>query len=418
MLEQIFGKERVLSRLRRGALGGVLDEFAYHLRDRGHSANVARSYLGAAGHFSYWLGLEGLAVSAVNEETVSRFLELHPPMCGCPAPKGSRSHARAALAQLLAVLRARGDLPVEAVRTPLPVDRVVDDFDVHLASTCGLAAATRRSHTRYVREFLASRYGDGHVALKHLRPADLVEFVSTKAHGCKPGTLHVVRTALRSFIRFGQLHELCDGALVGAVPTMARWRLASLPKSLTEEQLRALLGSFDRSTDTGRRDFAMALCLAQLGLRASEVAGLTLDDIDWRAGTLRLVVDKERRATVLPLPAAVGRAIVAYLRRGRPRTRDRHVFVRHALPLGCSLRADAVTAAIGRAFKRAQVSGPSLGTHTLRHTAATQMVRGGASLKQVADVLRHRSLNTVMVYAKVDLARLAEVALPWPEVQP
>jgi integrase len=158
--------------------------------------------------------------------------------------------------------------------------------------------------------------------------------------------------------------------------------------------------------------------MAQLGLRASDVAGLTLDDIDWRAGTLRLLVAKERRASVLPLPRSVGRAIVVYLRRGRPRTQDRHVFVRHALPLGQPIGADVVRTAIRRAFGRAQVSAPSQGTHTLRHTAATRMVRAGASLKQVADVLRHRSLNTVMIYTKVDLPRLAEVALPWPEVKP
>jgi site-specific recombinase XerD len=417
MLEHFFEKERVASRLRRGVLGGVLDELASHLHNRGHSANVARSYLGAAGHFSHWLGLEKIALQAVNEETVARFLERHPPICECPAPKGMRCHARGALAQLLVVLRARGDLPARTRRLPSPVDRLVMDFDVHLARTCGHAAATRRLHTRYVRQFLASKYGDGQVSLERLRSIDFVEFLSTKGQECKPATLHVVRTALRSFIRFGQLHELCDGGLAEAIPRTAHWRLASLPNILTEEQLCALLGSFDRSTRTGRRDFAMALCLAQLGLRASEVAGLTLDDIDWRAGTLQLGGVKERRTTVLPLPTPVGRAIVAYLRRGRPRARQRHIFVRHALPFGRPLTAEAVRGAIKRAFKRAEISGPSLGTHALRHTAATRMVRGGASLKQVADVLRHRSLNTVMIYAKVDLPRLAEVALPWPEVQ-
>jgi integrase len=162
----------------------------------------------------------------------------------------------------------------------------------------------------------------------------------------------------------------------------------------------------------------MTLCLAQMGLRAGEVAALSLDDIDWRAGTLQLGRAKERRTSTLPLPACVGRAVVSYLRDGRPRTPRRQVFVRHRAPIGEPITSSAVSAVVRRAFVRARLDVAFRGAHVLRHTAATRMVRAGASLKEVADVLRHRSLDTVMIYTKLDLPALAEVVQPWPEVRP
>jgi len=162
----------------------------------------------------------------------------------------------------------------------------------------------------------------------------------------------------------------------------------------------------------------MTLCLAQMGLRAGEVAALSLDGIDWRAGTLLLARAKERRTSVLPLPAQVGRALVSYLRNGRPPTQARQLFVRHRAPLGEPMTSSGVSAVVRRAFARAQIDVAIRGAHVLRHTAATRMVRAGVSLKEVADLLRHRSLDTVMIYTKLDLPTLAEVAQPWPEVRP
>jgi len=417
MLERFFSSTYVLNRLRDGALGEFVDDLAAHLHERGHSRRVAQAYICATGHFAHWLVGERIPPTALDEKTATRFIEEHLPVCECSVPTGSRCHLRPGLAQLLIVLRERGCISARPVKELSPVDTLIAAFDAHLASTCGAAVATRHLYTKFIRRFLEPRHGVGPVTLTNLRASELVGFVSRLAEHSKPATIHVMRTALRSFIRFAQLHGLCSGGLAEAVPKVACWRRASLPTCLTEKQLSTLLDSFDRSSATGLRNYAMALCLAQLGLRAGDVARLTLDDLDWRAGTLRLDIDKERRATVLPLPAIVGRAIVAYLRRGRPETRDRHVFVRHALPIGREIGAQAVSTAIRQALKRANISAPSFGSHILRRTAATRMVRAGASLKQVADILRHRSLNTVMIYTKVDLPRLAEVALPWPEVQ-
>ncbi len=395
----------------------MLDDVAAHLHERGHTLRVGQSYLCVAAHFSHWLGVEGIAPAAVSEETLARFASEHVPHCRCEIARGERGHVRAALGHVLAVLRALGWAVAPQRSLPSAVDRVLAEFAVYLLDTRGVAPATCENNTRYARRFLEARYGAGDVDLRQLGAKDLIGFILEQSRACTPGTAALMRGALRSFLRFAHLQGLRDGALAAAVPKVAHWRRARLPRSLSDEQLARLLAAFDRSTATGQRDHAMVSCLTSMGLRAGDVAALRLDDLDWRAGTVRVGRGKERRASVLPLPTRVGRAMVAYLRHGRPRTADRHVFVRHQLPVGRPLTSGAVTAAVGQAFVRAQLAGTCKGAHVLRHTAATRMVRGGASLKEVADVLRHRSLETTMIYTKVDLPALAEVAMPWPAVR-
>jgi integrase len=184
---------------------------------------------------------------------------------------------------------------------------------------------------------------------------------------------------------------------------------------MTDQQLRTFLGLFDRSTPVGRRDYAMALLQADLGLRVSEVAALTLADIDWRAGTVRIAGGKTRRGRVLPLPDGVGRAVADYLRHGRPATPCRHLFVRYTLPAGTPVSPALISCVICRAFTKVEGCEGWKGTHVLRHTAATRMYSRGASLKEVADILGHRCLDTTALYTKVDRSGLAAVALPWPE---
>jgi len=187
---------------------------------------------------------------------------------------------------------------------------------------------------------------------------------------------------------------------------------------MTDEQLRLFLARFDRSTSTGRRDYAMALCQVDLGLRVSEVSALRLEDLDWRAATLRIEGGKSRRTRLLPLTDGVGRAIVEYLRQGRPTTTCRHIFVRHTVPVGTAIGTELIRGAIRRAFAQVEGCAHWTGTHALRHTAATRLHRRGASLKEVADLLGHQSIDTTAIYAKVDVPTLATVALPWPEGQP
>jgi integrase/recombinase XerD len=296
-----------------------------------------------------------------------------------------------------------------------PADAVLR-FRLHLQHVRGATEKTCTLYAGYVSGFLVGTFGAGVVDLAGIGPRDVIDFVERKAKHWRPKTTKLLATALRSFFRFMRFEGQCDARLVDAVPTIPEWKLSRLPVLVSDPQLRSMLGAFDRQTAVGRRDFAIALCLSRLALRAGEVAQLGLDDIDWRGGSMA-IVGKSRRASRLPLPLDVGQAIVQYLRRGRPRTDERRVFVRHLSPVGGAINAGTVRSVIRRAYERAGVHVVSKGTHALRHTAASRMVCGGATLKQIADVLRHRSLDTTAIYAKVDLPRLAQVALAWPKVR-
>jgi site-specific recombinase XerD len=223
----------------------------------------------------------------------------------------------------------------------------------------------------------------------------------------------VAAISLRSFLRWLRLQGQTSIQLVAAVPRFPQWRLAGLPTVMTDDQLRAFLKTFNRSTPTGRRDYAMAVCMTDLGLRVGEVAALTLADLDQAAGTLRLTDGKSRRNRVLPMPRRVQQAITAS-RRDRLETDAAHLFVRFRAPLGAGVSRALIRGVMRRAY--AQVAGCEkwTGTHVLRHTAATRLHRAGADMKRVADILGHKSIDTTAIYAKVDLGRLAAVALPWP----
>jgi site-specific recombinase XerD len=299
---------------------------------------------------------------------------------------------------------------------PRAVNLAVADFERHLIDTCGIAPATRRYYLREVQSFLSMRFGTRPVDLVSITVADVRAFVVNRGRNLSPASTNVVVTAVRSFGRYLQLQGITS-AWTAAVPRAADWRLARVPRVLTDDEVDALLASFDRNRPHGRRDYAMALCLLDLGLRAGEVAALTIDGVDWRSGILTIPAGKTRREGRLPMPARVARAAAAYLRYGRPRTSDRGLFVHHRAPHGRSLGSTAVRSAMRLAYSRAGLDPRLTGTHVLRHTAATRLLRAGVSMKEIADLLGHRSLDTTAIYAKVDLSALVAVALPWPEVQ-
>ena len=242
--------------------------------------------------------------------------------------------------------------------------------------------------------------------------------MTTKAEGYKPETVKSLATSLRVFFRFLRIMNQIEHSLEDAVPTVPHWKLSTLPKYLTGEQLQYLLSSFNTSTAIGLRDRAMTVLMSGIGLRSSEVAQLTLEDINWQQGTIQMKESKSRHESSLPLPREVGAALAAYLQKGRPHTKERCIFVSHAFPIGQPLSPSAVRIAIRRAFQRCALHVPSYGTHVLRRTLATQLLQKGATLKEIADILRHHSIETTNIYAKVDLRQLTQVALPWPEVKP
>jgi site-specific recombinase XerD len=244
--------------------------------------------------------------------------------------------------------------------------------------------------------------------------AEVSAFVLAEANRRQGTSIRSVATALRSLLGFLHVEGLVDGALAGAVPGVGAWRLAGLPQPLEQGELRRLLDGCDGSTAIGRRDRAMVLLMGRLGLRSGEVAGLALDDIDWHAGEL-LIYGKGQRDDRLPLPVDVGEAIAGYLQAGRPSSAlDRTVFIR-ALAPHRALTPIAVSRAVKYAAVRAGL-GP-VGAHRLRHTAATDLLRAGASLPEVGQVLRHRRVFSTAIYAKVDDRSLGGLARPWPEVR-
>lgn len=293
-----------------------------------------------------------------------------------------------------------------------PVEVLLDRYRRYLESERGLDARTIVGYVGRVRPFLDRRFADGGVDLERVTPDELSAFVQEECWRRRSrGSAKVTVTALRSLLRFLHVEGMVDESLASAVPSVASWRLAGLPRSLDAGQVARLLASCDRETTAGRRDFAILSLLARLGLRRGEVAALTLDDIDWGAGEL-IVRGKGARHDRMPLPVDVGEALVDYLAHGRPtNVAGRSVFVRVVAPVA-ALSPGAVTHVVERAAGRAGVDGAC--PHRLRHTVATETLRRGAPVAEIGELLRHRHLATTAIYAKVDRERLRTIARPWP----
>lgn len=400
---------RGLTDLRSTGLREVADALVSHLARRHVARMTVEKYLRAASHFARWLDRHGVVPSRTS---VGSFLTAHLPRCRCRGRiHRSRIDVHAALGHLVAVLKAAGRFD-EELPPRRPVDDEVERFDTYLTSVCGAAASTRRRRCLDVLQFLSSVFRDGPVRPMAIAASDIQRFVTQRR--CRPGTLGVITVSLRSYLRFLRLEGRCREGLLDAVPRVAKWRLASLPAHLSEQELRRLLASFNTRTPRGRRDRAMALCMVLLGLRAAEVAALRLQDVDWRGGRLRVPPTKTRRGRELPLPGVLGRALATCVRKGRPRADSDRLFVRIGVLEGEPLDSECVRLAMRLAYARAGFPRHYTGTHRLRHTAATRLVRSGASAKAIADLLGHVSLDSVAIYAKVDLTRLRAVALPWP----
>jgi integrase/recombinase XerD len=396
-------------------ISGPLEVFAAgftaELERLGYRRTPASFQLQLMAHVSRWLEGDGLGADGLTSEIVERFLEERR-----AAGYTDRITWRA-MVPLLGYLRGLGVAPPPSPRVVVGAAEVLlAEYREYLAVERGLTAGTIEGYVLAVRPFLAGRERDGdELDLDVLSAADVMAFVVARCPGQSKGAAKMTVTSLRSLLRFLHLRGLVAGPLADAVPSTASWRLSGLPRALEPDQLQALFDSCDRGNADGRRDYAVLVLLARLGLRAGEVAALRIEDVDWRAGELR-ISGKGRRDERLPLPEDVGEAIVAYLRDGRPATAlDRSLIVRVRAPHH-GLTTGGITQIVFAAAAHAGL-GP-LHSHRLRHTAATQMLRAGASLEEVGQVLRHRQVLTTAIYAKVDRDALRAIARPWPEVRP
>lgn len=391
------------------------------LRGLRYDEHTIRAYLGGLAHFSYWMQHESIAwTPPIAVGSISRFLHRHLPTCHCPAPRyATVASAGAALRHLIKQLHEDDGSASAQAAGPLPAE--LQRFSAYLTQSCGLAPSTCRKRVGHLGGLLTLQDVAPGPVLPRLTVARLDAFIEGQGRRLRPASIRDVCISLRSYFRY---RTVCgDGdsgrALAASLPRIADWRRSTLPKALSEAELTAFLAAFDRSDPVGMRDYAIARCLVDLGLRGQEATFLTLDSIDWRRSVLRLDGTKSRRAQELPLPAVTAAAIVRYLRHGRPRAgTNRALFVRHRAPFDRPLGVPAIRNAMNRAFVRCGLRDRFCNTHVLRRTAATRLQRAGASIKEIADLLRHRSLETAKVYARVNLTALRAVALPWPEVEP
>lgn len=403
-----FTFSRTRHRMYAGPLGQNIDEFIERLQQRGYSRNSIRSKVRAAANFSRWLEAHDFGPEDVDADRMKRFLTHRKRM-------GRRvADDAAALRQIAALVRGQA-LTHDSDSSEALGDcaRVEREFERYLSQDLGLAAATLRCYLPFVSRFLSECFADGPVRFETLTGTDVTGFVQRHAHGHSHSRAQLVVKALRAFLRYLHRHGSISSDLAACVPAVAAWSFSGLPTVLRPEQVEQVLARCERKTATGRRDRAMLLLFARLGLRAGEVAALTLDDIDWQGGCLS-IRNKGGRCTRMPLPHEVGEAIAGYLVDGRPSCTDRRVFIRHHAPRIGFASSTSVSAVASRALARAGIDSPRRGAHLFRHTLATEMLRQGASLAEIGQLLRHRHPDTTRVYAKVDLPALRELAPPWP----
>jgi len=386
--------------------------FAESLESNGYPPRTLRRYLFAAAAFGRWMQRRGWSIDHVDESRLQQFVVER----RCRGRnRGRLPDVMYGIRRFVEAQRAGGMMPQRApVRPEGPIDEIVAAFDSHLDRVGGLVVATRKTYGRYARTLLETRFGTTVPDVRALDAECVSEFVRAQAERLNVSARRLPATATRTFLRFLVTRGLVADGLLGAVPSVRQWKHASLPSYLSAQELAAVFAACPVATPTGRRDHAVVMMLSQLGLRACELASLRLDDIRWHDAVVSVRGAKSGRERVLPLPQDVGVAIAGYLRDGRPPSNLREVFLAVHAPFR-ALSASAVGSIVAGALRRAGVQTAHRGAHVLRHTAATLMVRAGATFKEVADVLGHARIETTTIYAKLDVDTLARVALPWPE---
>ena len=407
-MEQLYKNQRTLMRMREGVLGAYVEALYQQLRDEGYANASVRNALQLLADLGRWLSLRRMTASQLTPECLQRYLKY----------RSNHGHHRstdaATLQRLSNLLLAEGVIAPSVQSVPTPAQLLEEEFRHYLELERGLATATVHLYQPFVSRFLAEYFADGELQLDSLCAVDVVRFVQREAVRLNhPKRAKIMTTALRAFLQYARYRDLIVTDLRLSVPTVASWSMASLPRALSSEDVQCLLNHCDRHTAIGRRNGAILLLLARLGLRAGEVVGLTLDDIDWEQGALRIRANG-RGADLLPIPQDVGAALADYLHHSRPACTCRQVFVRMRAPYRGFASSVAICSIVRRALDYAGLNPAHKGAHLLRHSVATHMLREGASLSEIGALLRHRSPETTMIYAKVDLDLLRPLAMPWP----
>jgi site-specific recombinase XerD len=395
-------------RMYAGPLGPCIDDFIESLQERGYDRHSIRCKIRSVADFSRWIDRQHHALTDLDSDLVGRFIAYR---------KRSGRYDwgdNAAVRQMIDRLRAE-----QIISTMISPTRrsereaAEDEFRQHLLQWRGLSPVTLRCYQRCVSRFLRACFADGPVRFDRLTPSDVIDFIQHHARGYGFSRGQQGVTALRAFLKYLLQRGKIAIDLSASVPKLAYWSLAKLPVYLRAEQVAHILKQSDRTTVNGRRDYAILLLLARLGLRAGEVASLRLDDLHWEQGSLT-IRGKGGRWARMPLPQDVGEAIIDYLANGRPAGADRRLFLRVHAPRTGFHGATPISIIASKALARARIDHPRGGAHIFRHSLATEMLRQGSSLAEIGDVLRHQHPDTTRIYAKVDLSALRELAMPWP----
>jgi len=413
MISEYFKSPARIQSLHNGHNGSLVEGFAQALWEAGYAKITARRHIRAAEHFIYWTTKEAIPRSRWNLQILPRFDD-HLSRCTC---SGYGHYQRSELlhgAHLFVGYACGTGIDVDRRSRPAPPDPILlAEFCAWMRQQRGTADPTLYNYSIPLRDLLKRVGEDPH----RLDAQCLRQFVLEQSHKREWATAKNCTTALRMFLRFLIAEGKCSAGLDAAVPAVAHWRLSSLPRYMQADDVERVIASCDLASAVGKRDRAILLLLSRLALRASDVWQLRLEDIDWKGASI-LVSGKSRRETRLPLTQEIGEALVDYLQHGRPPSESNAVFVRSRAPFRAFACHSAVSVIVERAMRRAEVACAIRGAaHVLRHSAASSMLRQGASLQDIAAILRHRSIETTQIYSKVDVISLRSIAQPWPMVQ-
>lgn len=392
-----------------GPLTSHIASYRAKLEGLGYSAAMVLYHLRLFAKLDLWLVRKRQRLWLLNENDTDRFLG----HCRCKHPAACRG-ARSTLPLIVELLRDAGAVaPRRKTKASSPAERLANEYRLFLQEKRGLDPATIYNYSRHVGRFLAEHFGARPVNLRTLGAREITAFVRYHAPRYGRGWAAQMVTGLRSFLRFARYRGLITSDLAATVPPVPNWTMSGLPKHLPIDAVQRVLSACERSTVRGKRDYALLLLLARLGLRAGEVVALQLEDINWAAAEITVRSKKGEGWAKLPLPVDVGRALARYLA-VRPPSAHRNVFVRDFAPYTPFAASGPVSVLVRKAIERAGVKSARTGAHVFRHSLATEMLRRGATLDQIGRVLRHRHPDSTAIYAKVDLGALRELALPWP----
>jgi site-specific recombinase XerD len=399
---------KLLERLRVGPLSPYLDLYLTRVEQEGFMPSSVPCQIYAIARFSRWLERINASLEGVDESVVRDFLDRDPGVVHYPE--------RSTIRRLVLVLRENGVLRAKRPVKLTAIQRHVAEYRRYLIQQRGLADSCLPNYTSltsFVERFLSDRFAGSEPCLTSLCSADVTSFIKLQVSQLSRGRTKSLVTALRSYLRYLLHQGEITVALAGCIPSVANWSLATTPKSLPAGTVQRVLEQQNQTTPLGCRNYAIMLLLARLGLRAGEVVRLNLEDIDWENGVIR-IRRKGGRWTPLPLLNDVGEALATYLHSGRPQSCCRCVFLRHRAPVSGFSHTITVSSIVRRLLIRTGVDSARTGAHLLRHSLAVDLLRKGASLDEIGDVLGHRSQNTTAIYAKADLAALRPLALAWP----